>query len=449
MSGEAVAVVVLGAGKGTRMKSALPKVLHRIAGRPMVNHVLASAKALDPARTIVVVGPGMENVTAAVAPHDTAVQQGQAGTADALKAALPNLKGFEEGTVIVVFGDSPFIAAETLSRMVAAREAGAAAVVLGFEPEDPSGYGRLVLDGESRLTAIVEHKECSPEQLAIGLCNSGVMALDAARAMPLLSAITNDNAKGEYYLTDIVGLCVGEGHDCAVITADEDELLGVNSRIDLANAEQIWQDRRRMQAMAEGATLIAPETVYFSHDTRLGRDVVIDPHVVFGPGVEVADNVHLRAFSHLEGARVDAGAIIGPYARLREGTTIGEGARVGNFVETKKTTLGPGAKANHLTYLGDATIGARANIGAGTITCNYDGFLKSPTWVGEGAFIGSNSSLVAPVSIGDGAITGAGSVITRDVPPDAIAVERGEQTMRPGAATSFREAKKALKESQD
>ena len=428
------------------MKSDLPKVLHKIAGQTMISHVTAASSILNADRTIVVIGPGMDNVRAEVAPHDTATQHGQAGTADALKAAVPNLKGFDKGTVVVLFGDSPFISEQTLEQMVAAREAGAAAVVLGFEPEDPSGYGRLVLDDGNNLTAIVEHKECNEDQLKIGLCNSGFMALCAEKAMPLLEAITNDNAKGEYYLTDIVGLCVEAGHTCSVITADEDELLGVNSRADLAGAEKIWQDRRRLEAMDNGVTLIAPETVFFAHDTELGRDVVIEPNVFFGPGVKVGDGVTIKAFSHLEGALVENGADVGPYARLREGTVIGEGARVGNFVETKKTTLGAGAKANHLTYLGDATIGARANIGAGTITCNYDGFLKSPTWVGEGAFIGSNSSLVAPVSVGEGAITGAGSVITRDVPPDAIAVERGEQSMRPGAASSFREAKKALKE---
>ena len=448
MTGEPRAVVVLGAGKGTRMKSAMPKVLHKIAGRTMISHALASAAILKADRTIVVVGPGMNNVAEEVAPFDTAVQHGQAGTADALKAAVPALKGFDAGTVIVLFGDSPFIAPETLARMVEAREAGAAAVVLGFEPDDPAGYGRLVLDQGGNLTGIVEHKECTDEQLKIGLCNSGFMALDAATAMPLLSDITNDNAKGEYYLTDIVGLCVEAGHKCAVIKADEEELLGVNSRADLARAERIWQDKRRLAAMDDGVTLVAPETVFFAHDTELGRDVVIEPHVVFGPGVTIADNVTIKAFSHLEGAEVQDSADIGPYARLREGSVIGRGARVGNFVETKKTVLGDGAKANHLSYLGDAEIGEKANIGAGTITCNYDGFLKSKTWVGKSAFIGSNTSLVAPVSVGDGAITGAGSVITRDVAPDAIAVERGEQKMRPGAATEYRATRKALRDSQ-
>ncbi|WP_115937224.1 bifunctional UDP-N-acetylglucosamine diphosphorylase/glucosamine-1-phosphate N-acetyltransferase GlmU [Aestuariispira insulae] len=448
MTGEPRAVVVLGAGKGTRMKSALPKVLHKIAGRTMISHALDAASVLKPERTVVVVGPGMDNVAAEVAPFDTAIQHGQSGTADALKAAVPSLKGFDQGTVIVLFGDSPFITAETLANMVAAREAGASAVVLGFEPADPTGYGRLVLDDADNLTAIVEHKECTQDQLRIGLCNSGFMALDAATALPLLNAITNDNAKGEYYLTDIVSLCVEAGHKCSVIKASEDELLGVNSRADLARAEKIWQDKRRLEAMDNGVTLTSPESVFFAYDTQLGTDVIIEPHVVFGPNVTVGNNVTIKAFSHLEGAQVGDGADIGPYARLREGSVIGKGARVGNFVETKKCTLGDGAKANHLSYLGDAEIGARANIGAGTITCNYDGFLKSKTWVGEAAFIGSNTSLVAPVSIGDGAITGAGSVITRDVSPDAIAVERGEQKMRPGAATEYRAAKKALRDAQ-
>lgn len=427
------------------MKSALPKVLHQIANRPMVGHVQAAVSALGTDRSVVVVGPGMENVAAAVAPAEIAVQERQAGTADAVKAALPKLAGFNEGTVVILFGDTPFIEVETLERMVQARDAGAAVVVLGFEPDDPTGYGRLVQDGEGALQAIVEHKDATHKQREIGVCNSGVMALDARLALPLLDEIGNDNASGEYYLTDIVGIARDKGYHCAVTMAAEAEVLGVNSRVDLARAETIWQDKRRLQAMVDGATLRDPATVWFSYDTVLGRDVIIEQSVFFGPGVVIADNVTIHAFSHLQGAKVDNGAIVGPYARLREGTHLHAGAKVGNFVETKKTVVGEGAKVNHLTYLGDADIGARSNIGAGTITCNYDGFNKSPTIVGEGAFIGSNSALVAPVKIGAGAIVGAGSVITGNVEDDALAIARGIQVEKAGAAPAFREKAKAIK----
>lgn len=428
------------------MKSALPKVLHEIANRPMVGHVQAAVEALGTDRTVVVVGPGMDNVAAAVAPAKTAVQEKQAGTADAVMAALPGLAGFDDGTVLILFGDTPFIEVETLERMVAAREEGAAVVVLGFEPDDPTGYGRLVQEADGGLQAIVEHKDATHKQREIRVCNSGVMALDAKLALPLLDEIGNDNASGEYYLTDIVGIARDKGYHCAVAMAAEAEVLGVNSRADLARAERIWQDKRRETAMVEGATLRDPATVWFSYDTVLGRDVTIEQSVVFGPGVTVADNVQVRAFSHLEGATVESGAVVGPYARLREGTLLREGAKVGNFVETKKTTVGTGAKVNHLTYLGDAQIGAKANIGAGTITCNYDGFNKSQTVIGEGAFIGSNSALVAPVEVGAGAIVGAGSVITGDVADDALAIARGKQVEKSGAAPIFREKAKATKE---
>lgn len=428
------------------MKSALPKVLHEIADRPMVGHVQAAVEALGTDRTVVVVGPGMDNVAAAVAPARTAVQAQQSGTADAVKAALPALDGFDDGTVLILFGDTPFIEVETLERMVTAREEGASVVVLGFEPADPTGYGRLVQEADGALQAIVEHKDATHKQREIAVCNSGVMALDAGLALPLLDEIGNENASREFYLTDIVGIARDKGYHCAVTMAAESEVLGVNSRADLARAEQIWQDKRRQEAMAEGATLRDPASVWFSFDTRLGRDVIIEQNVVFGPGVSVADNVTIRAFSHLEGADVDSGSVVGPYARLREGTHLCEGAKVGNFVETKKTTVGAGAKVNHLTYLGDSDIGAKANIGAGTITCNYDGFNKAPTIIGEGAFIGSNSALVAPVQVGAGAIVGAGSVITGDVSDDAIAIARGRQIEKDGAASQFREKAKAIKD---
>ena len=428
------------------MKSALPKVLHEIANRPMVGHVQAAVDALGADRTVVVVGPGMDNVAAAVAPAQTAIQERQAGTADAVMAALPALEGFNEGTVLILFGDTPFIEVATLERMVAAREEGAAVVVLGFEPEDPTGYGRLVQEGDGSLQAIVEHKDATHKQREIGVCNSGVMALDAKLALPLLDEIGNENASAEYYLTDIVGIARDKGYHCAVAMAAEDEVLGVNSRADLARAERIWQDKRRLEAMVNGATLRDPASVWFSYDTVIGRDVIVEQSVYFGPGVRVADDVVIHAFSHLQGAVVESGAMVGPYARLREGTVLSEGAKVGNFVETKKTTVGAGAKVNHLTYLGDAQVGAKSNIGAGTITCNYDGFNKSPTIIGEGAFIGSNSALVAPVEVGAGAIVGAGSVITGNVEDNALAIARGKQVEKSGAAPVFREKAKAIKE---
>ncbi|MHA1536304.1 MAG: bifunctional UDP-N-acetylglucosamine diphosphorylase/glucosamine-1-phosphate N-acetyltransferase GlmU [Alphaproteobacteria bacterium] len=435
-----VAAIILAAGKGTRMKSDLPKVMHKLAGRSMLGHVLASVARLGPARTAVVVGPGMEAVARAVAPVASCVQGEQLGTGDAVKAAREVLDGFA-GTVLVLFGDTPFIQSSTLENMIAARAADAApaVVVLGFRPGDPGAYGRLVVDGEG-LQAIVEARDASPEELAIDLCNSGVMAIDGEALFELIDAIGNDNSKGEFYLTDIVRIARDRGLSCAHIEADEGELLGVNSRADLAVAEAIMQGHLRAGAMAAGVTLSDPQSVWFAFDTEIGNDVSIGPNVFFGPGVSVASGAEIKAFSHIEGAEIAAGATVGPFARLRPGARIGKGARIGNFVEIKNALIEAGAKVNHLSYVGDARVGARANVGAGTITCNYDGFNKSHTDIGAGAFIGSNTALVAPVRIGDGAIVGAGSTITKDVAGDALALTRAGQKAVEGWAAKFRAA---------
>ena len=448
MSSQNCAAIILGAGKGTRMKSKLPKVLNPIAGQPMVLHVLDALAPLEPEISVVIVGPDMDDLTAAVAPVPTAVQQDQLGTADAVKAARDILVNFTQGTVFILYGDSPFISTNTLDAMLKARAGGLSAVVLGFEPDDPTGYGRLVLGANGDLDGIVEHKECNIAQLTIGLCNSGFMAIDAAHLFSLLDKITNNNTKGEFYLTDLVGLINEAGLRAGVIKADETELLGVDSKADLANAESLWQNWMRDEMMAEGVTLLDPNSVYFSHDTIIAADVIVEQNVVFGPGVVVEEGAVIKAFSHLEGAYVNAGADIGPYARLRPGANIGVGSKVGNFVEVKNATMGDGAKANHLSYIGDAEVGAKANIGAGTITCNYDGFLKSKTIIGEGAFIGSNSALVAPVTIGAGAIVGAGSTITKNIADDAVALTRAEQKERAGAASKFRKIRAIQKTKQ-
>ncbi len=446
-----IAAIILAAGKGTRMKSDTHKVLHPLAGRPMLLHLIDSVDALDPARTIVVVGAGREQVEAAVQPlgAETVQQAEQLGTGHAVRMAEDALAGFE-GDVLILYGDVPLVSTATMRRMLE-RLHGAdapAAVVLGFRPFDPGAYGRVIADGQGHIVKMVEFKDASAEERAETLCNSGLMAVGAKDLFALLAQVTNANAAGEYYLPDIVMLAAAAGRHSAVIEADAHEVTGVNSRGELAGLEAEWQQARRARAMADGATLVAPETVWFAHDTKLGRDVLIEPNVFFGPGVEVADRVTIHGFSHIEGARIASGASVGPYARLRPGTVLGEGAKVGNFVEIKKAVLGKGAKANHLTYLGDADVGAGANIGAGTITCNYDGFFKYRTSIGEGAFIGSNSALVAPVAIGKDATVGAGSVVTQDVEAGALALARARQEARPGWGTRFREmmtARKAAK----
>jgi bifunctional UDP-N-acetylglucosamine pyrophosphorylase/glucosamine-1-phosphate N-acetyltransferase len=442
------AAVILAAGKGTRMKSDLHKVLHPIAGRPMLEHLLSTVDGLGAARTVVVVGSGREQVEPLVARHggDVVVQDPQLGTAHAVQQAEAALAGFD-GDILILYGDAPLVGPETMQRMLDRLEApdAPAAVVVGFRPADTLNYGRILADENGSIRKMVEHKDASEEERQIDLCNSGLMAARAADLWPLLSGVDNDNAAGEYYLPDIVMLAAAVGRVSAVIETHPDEVAGVNSRAELAILERLWQQRRRAELMAEGVTLVAPETVWFAHDTQLGRDSVVEPNVVFGPGVRIGEAVRIRAFSHLEGATVDTGAEIGPYARLRPGADIGEKAKVGNFVEIKKSRLAKGAKANHLSYIGDAQVGEGANIGAGTITCNYDGFFKYGTVIGAGAFIGSNTALVAPVEIGAGAIVGAGSVVTRSVEADALAVARGAQQTKSGWAARFRAAMTAKK----
>lgn len=428
------------------MRSARPKVLHPLAGRPMVLHLLDTVRGLGADRLAVVVGPGMEAVAAAVDPVPVALQSEARGTAHAVMAARELLDGYD-GDVLVLYGDTPLVSAATLERMLAARAAAPhpAVVVLGMRPAGPNEYGRLVLGPEGGLEAIVEYRDATAEQRALPLSNSGVMAVDGAVLFDLLDGIGNANAKGEYYLTDIVGLARGRGLPCAVVEGAEEELLGVNSRVELAVAEAVVQRRLREAAMLNGATLVMPETVYFSHDTRLGRDVTVGPFVSFGPGVSVGDDVEIKGFCHLEGAEIAPGAVVGPYARLRPGARIGAEAHIGNFVEVKKATIERGAKVNHLSYIGDARVGAGANVGAGTITCNYDGFGKHHTDIGAGAFIGSNTALVAPVRVGDGALVAAGSTIQKDVPADAVAIERAEEKVIEGGARRFREKRAAAR----
>ncbi|TVV73004.1 bifunctional UDP-N-acetylglucosamine diphosphorylase/glucosamine-1-phosphate N-acetyltransferase GlmU [Sphingomonas solaris] len=440
MSRPPFAAVILAAGKGTRMKSDLHKVLHPIAGRPMLAHLLAELAGAGAAEQVVVVGSGRDQVERLAAPLGVAlaVQEPQYGTAHAVQQAEQALTGFV-GDVLILYGDVPLVRGETMTRMLDRLNAAdaPAAVVLGFRPADALAYGRIAAQGDV-IARMVEYKDASPEERALTLCNSGLMAVRSADLWRLLALVGNDNAAGEYYLPDVVMLAAAEGRHSAVIEAEAWEVAGINSRAELAEVERAWQQRRRLRAMAEGATLTAPETVWFAHDTQIGRDVTIAPNVVFGPGARIADGATIHAFSHIEGASVAGRAEIGPYARLRPGAEIGTGAKIGNFVEVKQARFGAGAKANHLSYIGDAEVGAGANIGAGTITCNYDGFLKYRTNIGAGAFIGSNSALGAPVTVGDGAIVGAGSVLTRDVAAGALALVRPAQTEKPGWAASFR-----------
>lgn len=443
-----LAVVILAAGKGTRMKSNVHKVLHPIAGRPMLEHLLASVSELSPEKEVIVAGHGLEQLEKALGNGVTfAVQEPQLGTGHAVQQAQGPLANFE-GDVLILYGDVPFVRTETMRAMIDRLHAedAPAVVVLGFEPEDPLQYGRVLAHDDGRIAMMVEYKDATEEQRACRLCNSGLMAVKSTDLFDLLSRVGNDNSQGEYYLVDIVNIATLEGRLCAVIkTDDPDEVGGINSRGELAEAEARWQQKRRAQAMADGVSLIAPETVFFAWDTQLGRDVTIEPNVVFGPGVTVADDVVIHAFSHLEGATLESGVEVGPYARLRPGAVLKTGSKIGNFVEMKKAVLGEGAKANHLTYLGDAEIGAGANIGAGTITCNYDGYFKHQTIIGERAFIGSNSALVAPVKIGADAIVAAGSAVTRDVADGELRLVRGDQLVKPGWADRFHDAMKKKK----
>ncbi|MDG1076162.1 MAG: bifunctional UDP-N-acetylglucosamine diphosphorylase/glucosamine-1-phosphate N-acetyltransferase GlmU [Planktotalea sp.] len=433
-----IALIILAAGKGTRMKSDLPKVLHHIAGAPMLVHAMKSGATLDPAKTIIVAGHGAEQVSdAAKAFDETAdvvLQTEQLGTAHAVAQAKEVLFDFD-GDALVLYGDTPFINPKTLEHMIAAR-ADHDVVVLGFEAADPGRYGRLIMEGE-HLKKIVEFKDASDEERQITLCNSGVICAKSAILFDLIAAVGNDNASGEYYLTDIVEIAQRKGLNATSVTCDESETLGVNSRVQLAEADAIFQSKARVALMEAGVTLHAPDTVYLSHDTHIGPDTIIEPNVVFGASVTVENGANIRAFSHLEGCHVSRGATVGPYARLRPGTELAEFTRVGNFVEIKNAVIDEGAKVNHLSYVGDAHVGARANIGAGTITCNYDGVMKHHTEIGEDSFIGSNTLLVAPVAIGANAMTASGTVVTQDVPDDALAIARSKQINKTGLAVKL------------
>jgi bifunctional UDP-N-acetylglucosamine pyrophosphorylase/glucosamine-1-phosphate N-acetyltransferase len=433
-----MALIVLAAGKGTRMKSDSPKVLHRIGQAPMLWHALRAGQALAPERSVVVAGHMAEQVEAAALDYDpeirVVIQSEQLGTGHAVAQARPALEGFS-GDAIVLYGDTPFLSEETLAAMQAARQTHDV-VVLGFEAADPGRYGRLKMAGD-QLQAIVEFKDASEAERAITLCNSGVMAMDAQRMMALLEKVGNDNAAGEYYLTDLVGLARAEGLSATAVVCDEAETMGINSRAELAAAESAFQARARAALIENGAALPAPETVHLAWDTVVGRDTEIEPNVVFGPGVTVESGARIRAFSHLEGCHVSRGAVVGPYARLRPGAELAEDVRVGNFVEIKNAVLHEGAKVNHLSYVGDAEVGEKANIGAGTVTCNYDGVFKHRTVIGANAFIGSDTMLVAPVSVGAGAMTASGSVVTQDVPPGAMALARARQVNKEGLATKL------------
>lgn len=447
-----VQLVILAAGEGTRMKSDKPKVLHEIGGLPLFAHAIASGAALEPDRVVLVVGNGAEDVRAAAddLPQDIIVveQTERRGTGHAVQVSADALKG-AGGDTVVLLGDTPFVRPETLERMAAARADGNAVVILGFEPEDPLRYGRLVMNG-NMLERIVEFKDASPEERAITLCNGGVTMASTDLLLELVSELGDDNASGEYYLTDIVALARARNLAVTAVTCDPAETMGVDTRAALARAEAIFQAGKRSELLETGVTLIAPETVHLSHDTVVGRDAVIEPNVVFGPGVTVETGARIRAFSHLEGAHIGEGATVGPYARLRPGAELSGGTHIGNFVEVKNATIAEGAKINHLSYVGDASVGARTNVGAGTITCNYDGVFKHRTEIGEDVFVGSNTMLVAPVTVGDRAMTASGSVITEDVPPEDLAVARSRQTNKPGLAwklmQKLRDAKARSKE---
>jgi bifunctional UDP-N-acetylglucosamine pyrophosphorylase/glucosamine-1-phosphate N-acetyltransferase len=440
------AVIILGAGLGTRMNSDLPKVLHPIAGAPMLVHAMQAAMVLDPVRSVVVAGYEAAQVEKAALAHDpdvtVVVQAEQLGTGHAVAQAQAALADFV-GDALVLYGDTPFIRPDTLEAMMEARQTHDI-VVLGFEAEDPARYGRLILT-DGQLDRIVEYKDATEAERAVTLCNSGVIAADAATLFDLVAAVGNDNAAGEYYLTDIIAIARARGLTATVVECAEAETLGINSRFELAQAEALFQNAARMTALDDGVTLIAPETVYFAYDTVIGRDAVIEPNVVFGPGVTVESGATIRAFSHLEGCHVSRGAIVGPYARLRPGAELAENTRVGNFVEVKNAVIAEGAKVNHLSYIGDADIGPRSNIGAGTITCNYDGVFKHHTTIGADVFIGSNTMLVAPVSVGDAAMTASGSVITRDVPAGDLAVARSKQENKTGFAVRLFDKLRAQK----
>lgn len=450
MTAKKLACIILAAGKGTRMKSALPKPLHTIAGRAMVSHVVATCEALNPDKIVVVIGPDMQAVAEAVKPHATAIQQVANGTGGAALAAKEHFKGFD-GDILIVFSDTPLVTSETMQRMVELRRQIPAIGLTysGFRPADPARYGRMVMDDDGTLKKIIEFKDAGAEEKKITLCNGGIVCADGAKLFDWLAQVGNDNAQKEYYLTDLPPIARKDNRTTHVVEMPEEETAGINTREDLAHLERMLQQRLRRQHMLNGATLTDPDSVFFSYDTVIGQDVTIGPNVIFGPGVTIANNAEILPFCHLEGASVAEGAHIGPFARLRPGTSVGTNAKVGNFVETKNVKLAPGVKASHLSYLGDADVGENTNIGAGTITCNYDGFMKYKTTIGKEAFIGSNTALIAPVTIGNGAIIGAGSSIGKDVPDNALGITRAPQVNKDGWATEFRRNKikeKAKKE---
>ena len=439
-----VAVVVLAAGRGTRMKSDLPKAMHTVVGRPMVNHVIAAAAAIGPERVVVVTGPGDEMTAEAVRPARVVVQPEPRGTADAVKAARGALEGLaDDADVVVLFGDAPTLESSAIHDLVRVRRrSGAVASVLGVHVTSANRYGRLVADAGGVLERIVEFHDASEVERAQTLCNSGMMSIEAGRLFALLDEVSNDNVKGEFYLSDVVAIARRQGLETAVLeTTDPDDTVGADDRVDLARFESVMQRRLRHAAMVAGCSMVAPETVWLSFDTVIGRDVVIEPDVVIRPGVTIGDGAVIRSFSHLEDCHVGDGAVIGPFARLRPGTRLGSNTKIGNFVEIKASTLEQGVKANHLAYVGDAEVGAGTNLGAGVVVCNYDGVAKHPTRIGKGAFIGSNASLVAPLTIGDGTMVGAGSTITRDVGDDAMALERAPQTVRDGVVSRWRRSR--------
>ncbi len=443
-----LAAIILAAGQGTRMKSDLHKVLHPIAGRAMLRHLVAEFRKLDLQRTVVVTGARAQTVEAEMADDDCdfARQNEQLGTAHAALQAKSALDGFA-GDILVCFGDVPLLKAATVAKMQERLRGddSPASVVLGFRPSDPKAYGRVLADDDGRIEKMVEYKDASDDERACDLCNAGPILARGEELFGFLEAIGNDNAQGEYYLPDVVTVASGQGRGSAVVEAPESEVAGVNDRADLAAAEALWQSEKRADAMREGVALRDPASVFFSWDTAIAPDVTIEPYVVFGPGVIIDSGATIRAHSHLEGCHVGPDCSVGPFARLRPGAVMQKGSKIGNFVEMKKAVLGEGAKASHLTYLGDATVGPNANIGAGTITCNYDGYFKYHTEIGADAFIGSNSALVAPVKIGKGAIVGAGSTVTQDVADDALALVRADQKEKPGWAKRFKDAMLAKK----
>ena len=440
-----IVAIILAAGQGTRMKSALPKPLHAVGGMPMLGWSLNAAQAVGAKRIVTVLPRNSETTQSWLGDIEFAIQKEARGTGHAVLAAKEKLADFS-GIALVMFGDTPLITAATLDQLTDRIKDGADIAVLGFHTDDPTGYGRLICDKEGHLSAIVEQKDANEAERQINFVNGGVMAVACPLIFDLLDAVSDDNANGEIYLTDIVYIANERGHSVATCETDEAEITGVNNRADLARVEGIIQSRLRTAALDQGVTMHAPETVFLSADAVIERDVIIEPHVVIGGDTHIGEGSIIKSFSHLEGARLGPCCMIGPYARLRPGTVAGDGVKIGNFVETKNTNLAAGAKANHLTYLGDATIGEHANIGAGTITCNYDGTNKFKTLIGDGAFIGSNSALVAPVSIGANAIVGAGSTVTSDVPDNAIAIARGKQKNIDKAATGFRERAQAKKQ---